>query len=128
MIPLHDIGYKDTEGHLFLTSREDEVIHTEQDLNVSRDIEKIFTSVPIIEECYLLNVHDRIYLLVNLDKERCETIGLETLSETKDLLRAYLDKINKDILMPHERIHDVVIEHKKFSRDLRGNLIRNACN
>ena len=128
MIPLHDIGYKDSEGHLFLTSREDEVIHTEQDLNVSRDIEKIFKSVPVIEECYLLNVHDRIYLLVNLDKEKCESIGLETLSETKDLLRAYLDKINKDILMPHERIHDVVIEHKRFSRDLRGNLIRNACN
>jgi acyl-CoA synthetase (AMP-forming)/AMP-acid ligase II len=113
---------------LFLTSREDEVIHTEQDLNVSRDIEKIFKSVPVIEECYLLNVHDRIYLLVNLDKEKCESIGLETLSETKDLLRAYLDKINKDILMPHEQIHDVVIEHKKFPRDLRGNLIRNACN
>jgi long-subunit acyl-CoA synthetase (AMP-forming) len=128
MIPLHDIGYKDAEGHLFLTSREDEVIHTEQDLNVSRDIEKIFKSVPVIEECYLLNVHDRIYLLVNLDKEKCESIGLETLSETKDLLRAYLDKINKDILMPHEQIHDVVIEHKKFPRDLRGNLIRNACN
>lgn len=123
--PLNDTGYKVVET-LYFTGREDEVLYTKDDILDVFLLEKLYKSIPLIDDCFFIVVKGKVFLVVNLNNEYCETQGILHLRKAKETLRNYIQEITKykNIYDTEDVVHDIIIEPKKFSRDINGHVIK----
>jgi acyl-CoA synthetase (AMP-forming)/AMP-acid ligase II len=120
---LGDTGYKKGET-LYFTGKEGDIFYNSKNLVIlSNRIIDLFRNITLIEACYIVMIKDRLFLIVNLNESYCEKEKIYSLKEARQLLRMYIQEINK-ILLPHEKIYDVVIEPVKFKKDLNNNIIK----
>ena len=112
-----------TNNTLFFFNRTDETIETEYGFIITRDIEKILKSLPLITDCVLFLIKDReLSLLVNLDVNLIDSQSLK-IKEIQEILKEMITEINKKVYS-FQKIENVYIDFTKFQRDHYGRIKR----
>ncbi len=112
---LGDIGLKDINGNIHFASRS-------SDYNIqSRKIEELLKeNIPFIEECVLhqsLTPKENPYLLVNINLDEAEIVGLTNKDEVINIINNFIEKLN----LPISR---VIIWKSKFQKDSYDRIVK----
>jgi long-subunit acyl-CoA synthetase (AMP-forming) len=118
----NDNIFCNNEDTLYFISRMEENIVSNEGKIITRDVEKIFKSLPLVIDCVLVQDKEDLYLLVTIDTQYCDIYGI-THKRAKQMLNACKDEINTTF-NSIETITRIVISLTEFKRDSYGRIMK----